>query len=161
MVVNSCFSAMVTDLLNDHDPKTMTKCKQRSDWIKWKEAIEAELDSLRKREVFSNIIPTPPRTYPIRFKWGFIQKRNENNEIMRYKVRLVTQGFTQRPDIDFNETYSAIMNEITFRYLITLVTQKCLSLQLMDVMIAYLYGSLDSDIYIKVLNGISVPNANV
>jgi hypothetical protein len=152
---------MVTDLLNDHDPKTMTKCKQCSDWIKWKEAIEVELDSLRKREVFSNIIPTPPRTYPVRFKWVFIQKWNENNEIMRYKVRLVTQGFTQRPDIDFNETYSAIMNEITFRYLITLVTQKCLSLQLMDVMIAYLYGSLDSDIYIKVLNGISVPNANV
>jgi hypothetical protein len=31
----------------------------------------------------------------------------------------------------------------------------------MDVVSAYLYGSLDSDIYIKVSNGISVPNANV
>jgi hypothetical protein len=28
-------------------------------------------------------------------------------------------------------------------------------------MIAYLYGSLDSDIYMKVPDGISVPNANV
>jgi hypothetical protein len=52
---------MVTDLLNDPDPKTMADCKQRSDWIKWKEAIETELDSLRKREVFSKVIPTPPR----------------------------------------------------------------------------------------------------
>jgi hypothetical protein len=33
-VVNSCFSTMVVDLLNDLDPKTMAECKQRSDWIK-------------------------------------------------------------------------------------------------------------------------------
>jgi hypothetical protein len=31
----------------------------------------------------------------------------------------------------------------------------------MDVVTTYLYGSLDSDIYIKVPNEISVPNANV
>jgi hypothetical protein len=27
MVVNLCFSTMVSDLLNDPDPKTMAKCK--------------------------------------------------------------------------------------------------------------------------------------
>jgi hypothetical protein len=31
----------------------------------------------------------------------------------------------------------------------------------MDVVTAYLYGSLDSDIYMKVHDGISVPNTNV
>jgi hypothetical protein len=39
---------MVADLLNDPDPKIMAEYKQRSDWIKWKEAIEVELDSLEK-----------------------------------------------------------------------------------------------------------------
>jgi hypothetical protein len=29
-------------------------------------------------------------------------------------MRLVAKGFTQRPDVDFNETYSPIMNGITF-----------------------------------------------
>jgi hypothetical protein len=46
---------MVADLLNDPKPKTMAECKQRPNWIKWKEAIEAEIDSLRKREVFSKV----------------------------------------------------------------------------------------------------------
>jgi hypothetical protein len=68
MVVNSCFSTMVADLLNVPDPKTMAEYKQRSDSIKWKEAIKAELNSLRKREIFSNVIPTSPRIHPIRFK---------------------------------------------------------------------------------------------
>jgi hypothetical protein len=71
-VVNSCFSTMVADLLNDLEPKTVADCKQRSDWIKWKEAIEVELDSLRKRDLFSKVIPTPSRTYFVVFKWGFI-----------------------------------------------------------------------------------------
>jgi hypothetical protein len=52
------------------------------------------------------------------------------------------------------------MNEITFRYLISLTIQKHLSLQLMDVVTAYLYGSLDLDISMKVPDGIFVPNTN-
>jgi hypothetical protein len=81
--------------------------------------------------------------------------------LVRYKVRLVAQGFTQRPEIDFYETYSSVMNGITFPYLISLAIQNHLSLQLMDVVTAYLYGSLDSDIYIKVLDGIFISNVHV
>ena len=33
-----------------------------------------------------------------------------------------------------------------------------LSIQLMDVVTAYLYGSLDSDIYMKVPEGMKLPN---
>jgi hypothetical protein len=110
--------------------------------------------------MFTDVILTPPRIFPVGFKWVFIQKRNENNEVVRYKVRLVAQRFTQRPDIDFNETYSPVMNGITFQYLISLTTKNHLSLQLMDVMTAYLYGSLDLDIYIKLPNGISILHIN-
>jgi hypothetical protein len=35
------------------------------------------------------LIPTPHIVHPIGFKWVFIQKRNENNEVVRYKARLV------------------------------------------------------------------------
>jgi hypothetical protein len=52
------------------------------------------------------VIPPLPRTFPVGFKWVFVQKRNEINEVVRYKVRLIAQGLTKRPDVDFNETYS-------------------------------------------------------
>ena len=73
---------------------------------------------------------------------------------MRYKARLVAQGSTQRPGVGFNETYSPIMSGITFRHRISLAVQKRLSMQLMDVVTAYLYGSFDLDIYMKVPDGI-------
>jgi hypothetical protein len=46
---------IVEDLQNDLHPKSMVQYTKCSDWIKWKEAIEAELASLYKREVFSVI----------------------------------------------------------------------------------------------------------
>jgi hypothetical protein len=139
----------------------MVECKRHSDWNKWKEAIDAELNSLKMRNVFIDMIPTPPRIFHVGFKWVFTQKRNENNEVVRYRERHVEQGFKQRSDIDFNETYSLVMNGITFRYLISLVIQNHLSLYLMDVVTAHLYGSLDSDIYKKVSYGISVLDMHV
>ena len=113
--VDIYFSEQIAeDLQNDLDPKTMAECSKRSDWIKWKAAIEAELASLYKREVFSAVIPTPRDIFPVGYKWVFIRKRNENGEVVRYKARLVAQGFTQRPGVDFNETYSPVMSAITF-----------------------------------------------
>jgi len=50
------------------------------------------------------------------------------------------------------------MSGITFRYLISLAVQKCLSIQLMDVVTTYLYRSLDLDIYMKGRDRISIPN---
>ena len=79
-----------------------------------------------------------------------MRKQNANDEIIRYKARLVAQGFSQRPSIDYEETYSSIMDTITFRYLISLTVFEGLDMRLMNVVIAYLYGSIYIDIYIKI-----------
>ena len=113
---------------------------KHSDWSNWKVAIEDELRSLAKRGVLSAVIPTPKHVSPVGAKWVFVRKRNENNEVVRYKARLVAQGFTQKPGIDYDETYSPVMSGITFRYLISLAVQMNLYIQLIDVVTAYLYG---------------------
>jgi hypothetical protein len=48
------------------------------------------------------------------FKWVFVRKIDENNEMVTYKASMVAQGFMKRSDIDLNETYSPIMNRNTF-----------------------------------------------
>ena len=45
------------------------------------------------------------------------------------------------------------MDTITFRFLISLVAKRNLDLQLMDAVTTYLYGSLDNNIYMKILEG--------
>ena len=89
----------------DHEPRSVEECKQRQDWPKWNNAIQAELDSLIKREVFGPVTRTPDGVKPVGYKWVFVRKRNENGEITRYKARLVAQGFSQRPGIDYGCNY--------------------------------------------------------
>lgn len=112
----------------------------------WKESIEAKLNSLSKCQVFESVVQTAKGVKPVEYKWIFVRKRNEDNEITRDEGRLVAQGFSQRPGIDHEETYSLMVDEITLRFFIGLVVYKNLDMHLMDVVITYLYGSLDNDI---------------
>ena len=97
---------------------------------------------------------------PVGYKWVFVRKRNDKNEITRYKARLLAQGFSQRPGIDYDETYSFVMDIITFRYLISVLVSEGLDMLLMVVIIAYLYGMLENDIYMKVPEGFQLPQVN-
>ncbi|GKE07118.1 retrovirus-related pol polyprotein from transposon TNT 1-94 [Tanacetum coccineum] len=144
---------------DDPKPTSVIECQSRHDWNKWKEAMQAELNSLNKRKVFGRIVLTPGVVKPVRYKWVFIRKRNKNDQVIRYKARLVAQGFSQRPGIDYEEMYSLIMDAITFRYLISLAVFENLDMRLIDVVTVYLYGPLDSDIYMKIPEGFKMPEA--
>ena len=161
--VNNIFAFQVAlDIIqndDDPEPQNTNECRQRNDWPKWREAMQTELHSLIKRDVFGPVVQTPASIKPVGNKWVFVRKRNENNDIIRYKARLVAQGFSQRPGIDYEETYSPVMDAITFRFLISLAVSEELDMRLMDVITAYLYGSIDSDIHMKIPEGFKLPEA--
>ena len=50
----------------------------------WKEVIQTELNSQLRREVFGLVVQTLEGVMPVGYKWVFIHKRNEKNEIIRY-----------------------------------------------------------------------------
>ena len=161
--VNNIFAFQVAlDIIqndDDPEPQNTNECRQRNDLPKWREAMQAELHSLIKRDVFGPVVQTPASIKPVGNKWVFVRKRNENNDIIRYKTRLVAQGFSQRPGIDHEETYSPVMDAITFRFLISLAVSEELDMRLMDVITAYLYVSIDSDIHMKIPEGFKLPEA--
>ncbi|KAM1510718.1 hypothetical protein TB1_019085 [Malus domestica] len=163
MIVEDAFSYSVTTdimLSDDIKPRSVDECRHRTDWSNWKQAIQVELDSLVKRKVFVPIVPTPPHVKPIGYKWVFLRKCNEKNEIVRYKARLVTQGVSQCPEIDYEETYSPVMDIITFCYLINLLVSKNTKYAAYGVVTAYLYGDLDTEIYMKVPEGLPLTGLN-
>ena len=52
------------------------------------------LDSLAKLEVFRPVVHAPKYVILVGYKWVFIRKQNENNEIVQYKAQLVAQGYS-------------------------------------------------------------------
>ena len=61
--------------------------------------------------------------------------------------------------IDYDEMYSLVMDTIAFRFLISMVVSERLEMRFMDVVMTYLYGSLDSDIFMKIPEGYKMPEA--
>ena len=85
------FQVAVDIISNDEDqePQNMNKCRRRNDWLKWKEAIQTELKSQAKQKIFGLVVQTPKYIKPVGYRWIFVRKRNEQNEIVQYKARLV------------------------------------------------------------------------
>ena len=46
----------------------MEECRHRNDWPKGKEAMQVELNSLTKLEVFGPVVQTPEDVKPIGYK---------------------------------------------------------------------------------------------
>jgi hypothetical protein len=74
--------SLLKKILNDPDPKIMVECKKRSDWNKWKEEIETEFNSLKKKKVFIEVVPTPLITFHVGFKWVSFEREMK---IMRWQ----------------------------------------------------------------------------
>ena len=113
---------------------------------------------MAKREAFGPVVQTPIDIKPVGYRWIFVRKQNEQNEIeqneiVQYKARLVTQGFSQSHGIGYEETYSPGMDTTIFCYLIYLAVFKGLDMWLMDVVTTYLYGSIDTSVYMKIPKG--------
>jgi len=163
IVINDVFAFKVAfDITKNNDeidPQTVEECWHKNDWLIWKEAIQTELNSFAKHEVFELVVHTPKGVMPVGYRWVFVRKWNENNGIVRYKASLVAQGFSQRPVIDYEETYSLDMDAITFRLLIGLVVSETLDIHLMDVVTTYLHRSLYKDIFVKIPEGFKMPKA--
>ena len=82
----------------------------------------------------------PPDRKASGCKWVFAKKRDENGRVIKFKARLVAQGFSQKPGTDFNNdgTFAPVMRFETLRTLLAYAAVNNLKLRQFDVKSAYL-----------------------
>ena len=104
--------ALSNILLND-EPLSRLEALKRSDWKLWFEAEIAELNSMKRLEVFETMhrCDIPNGKKAIKQKWVYKQKPD------RKKARLVAKGFMQSP-WDIGETYAPVTRLCTVRTLL-------------------------------------------
>ena len=90
----------------------------------------------------------PEGVKPIRCKCVSKTKRDSQGNVERYKVCLVTKGFTQKDGIDFIETFSSVSLKESLRIILALVPYYDLELHLIDLKTTFLNGNIDETIYI-------------
>ena len=79
VIIDNIFAYNVAlDIISENEdlePKSVEECRHRRDWLQWKEAIEEELNSLSKRQVFGPVVRTPEGVKPVGYKWVFVRKK--------------------------------------------------------------------------------------
>ncbi|TPX36954.1 DNA-directed DNA polymerase [Synchytrium microbalum] len=144
-----------TSISNEVVPKTVDEAKKLPTWPSWKAAIKSEYDSMREREVFSEVIDLPKGKRLIGNRLVLTIKTEPTK---RYKARLVAKGFNQRYGIDYHATYSPVLDIATYRLLIGISSIMSWQIHALDVQTAFLYGDLEEDVYMKVPEGAHVPS---
>jgi hypothetical protein len=77
----------------------------------WRRAME-EYTALLANHTW-DLVPCPPSTNVVTDKWLFRHKLTSNGSFDHYKARSVLRGFTQRPGVDYDETFSPVVKFAT------------------------------------------------
>jgi hypothetical protein len=100
--------------LSQVEPKKVEEAQKDESYI---EAMHEELHQFTLNDVWS-MVPRPSNHNVIGTKWIFKNKSQENGIVIQNKARLVTQGYTQVEEIDFDETFALVARLESIRVLL-------------------------------------------
>jgi hypothetical protein len=93
------------------------------------------------------LVPRLPGVNLVTGKWVFRHKFRSDGSLDRYKARWVVRGFTQRPGIDYGETFSPVVKPATIQAVLTLALSRSWPIHQLDVKNVFLHGTLNETIY--------------
>ncbi|GBM99097.1 Retrovirus-related Pol polyprotein from transposon TNT 1-94 [Araneus ventricosus] len=106
-----------------------------------------EMDTMTDREVWV-LVSKPLNQKVLGNRWVYTLKKNENNDVVKFKARLVAQGFRQNKGKTYDEVFSPVINFSIIRLFFSLFVchlkwQHCQ----LGIKCAYLYAPLHKEIY--------------
>ncbi|GAA6056493.1 hypothetical protein JCM3770_007029 [Rhodotorula araucariae] len=146
--------------LPSSDPRNHREAARDVDSDRWREGEQDEFSSLRDEyHVFHAVdrseVPADAKVLGCRFVCR--RKKDQHGRVTGHKVRLVAQGFSQRPGVDFRETFAPVAKFTSIRVLLALAARGKMHVHQADVDKAYLHGELDEELYMRIPEGIDDP----
>ncbi|KAI3746135.1 hypothetical protein L6452_08557 [Arctium lappa] len=126
------------------EPKKVFEAMKDSSWI---EAMQEELLQFKLQEVW-DLVDLPKGHRAIGTKWIFRNKKDERGIVIRYKARLVAQGYTQEEGIDCEEVFAPVASIEAIRLFLAYASYMKFKVYQMDVNRAFLYGTIDEEVYV-------------
>ena len=145
-------------------PLNLQTALNGKDAIHWQYAWNQETYRLTKRDVWDELPDNSDTNRilsnrkPIKSKYTFRIKYNPDNTI-RYKIRLVACGYSQREGIDFDETFSPTAKYESLCTILNVAAVCGYDIQGIDIENAFVEADLDHTIYMTLPTNIYQHNS--
>nr|GEX30430.1 putative ribonuclease H-like domain-containing protein [Tanacetum cinerariifolium] len=119
-------------------------------------AMQEELLQFKIQNVWT-LVDCPKGVRPIGTKWVLKNKNDERGIVVRNKARLVAQGHIQEEGIDYDEVFAPVARIEAIRLFLAYASFMGFTVYQMDVKSAFLYGSIDEEVYVMQPPGFQDP----
>ena len=137
------------------EPCNLAEAKSRPDWLLWEKAIAEELATLKEAGTWE-LVDAPDGANIVGSKWVFRAKKDAGGNVVRYKARLVAQGFSQVPGVDYFDTFAPVARLSSIRAVLAIAAVRDYFTGQIDIKGAYLTS--DEIIFMKQPPGYSIPS---
>ncbi|KAD2805330.1 hypothetical protein E3N88_38707 [Mikania micrantha] len=143
-------------VVDSNEPTTYRDAMSKTDFDKWQEAMNVEMQSMYDNQVWELVTP-PLKSKVVGRKWVFKRKTDMHGNLDTYKARLVAKGFTQIQGVDYDETFSPVAMLKSIRILFAIAAYYDYEIWQMDVKTAFLNGYLEEDVHMEQPEGFVDP----
>ncbi|KAJ9545014.1 hypothetical protein OSB04_024721 [Centaurea solstitialis] len=137
-------SGMLSCFLSQNEPKKVLDAMKDPSWI---EAMQEELLQFVLQHVW-DFVDLPKGHRVIGTKWIFRNKTDERGIVIKNKARLVAQGYTQEEGIDYDDVFAPVARIEAIQLFLAFASYKRFKVYQMDVKSAFLYGTIDEEVYV-------------
>nr|GEW11166.1 putative ribonuclease H-like domain-containing protein [Tanacetum cinerariifolium] len=137
-------TCMFSCFISQEEPKRIHQALKDPSWI---EAMQEELLKFKMQKVCV-LVDLPYGKRAIGTKWVFRNKKDERGIVVRNKARLVAQGHTQEEGIDYEEVFALVARIEAIKLFLAYASFMGFMVYQMDVKSAFLYGTIEEEVYI-------------
>jgi hypothetical protein len=138
------------------DPKSFTEACKSQLADEWWKSMREEYDALMENHTW-DIVRRPIDTPVISSKWVYKTKLDTLGKVERLKSRFTARGFTQRHGINYWDTYAPVLTNAGPRIVTAIAAAYNLPIYQYDISSAFLYGEIDTEIFIEQPKGFTSP----
>ena len=125
------------------EPRTYSQASKSDPWV---QVMNHEYQALLFNCTWSLVHP-PPSAHIVGCRWIYKLKYQPDGSVERHKARLVAQGFTQTPVVDYFDTFSPVVKPCTIRLILALAVSFQWTVRQLDVENAFLNGKLQEEVF--------------
>ncbi len=84
----------------------------------------------------------------LRDKWVYKIKRNERDEILRYKTRWIVRDFEQIEELNYTKIFASMIKSMSYKIMYVIAAVNDWKIEQMNVKTIFLYEKIEKDVYV-------------